>query len=285
MFDSFEFRRDRPVSAWISNFRTRGGTISEDGAKAVAAAIVDDATTDRRTSGKFRFRPSMLGTQCQRAHILSYVGAMKDQSKDEWLQMADAGTWLHYKWQAELSSQYVDIDDNNVLPLLRDIEVPIEIPEWKLRGQADGLMTDNSVLEIKTLSDPKFKGYRGSPSVENWDDPPVAHRMQILAYMRALGCGRGSLVYVNRSSNEFREFRLSYDYPLMEKMDAFFADLNDYLKRDLMPKMLPSCKAIAHDLVGYDSTGTDKPWQWCGFMNTCFHMEKTLGTKISEAQR
>ena len=257
---------DKPVTAWVEAWRAGRGKITKEGINRVTEVMRNDVGTDRRSDGRARLRPSMIGNPCQRAQLLSYLGAPKKDPVEIYVQMADAGSWLHYKWQAEgLSAGW-----------LTDVEVQIEIPGWGLRGSADGIMKDGSIFELKTVGNDKFYGRRGGKSVSDWAAPNPEHVRQVDAYMYATGARAASIVYVNRDSNAFREFRVNWDEERFQELDSFVQGMLASIRQQQLPAILPGCaRVMAGDVLEGCTKAEAAAWQrqhdWCDFHESCEH--------------
>lgn len=253
-----------PVTAWVEAWRGNKGQISTEAITKVTEVMKTDFGSGRRSDGKGRFRPSMIGNPCQRAQVLSYLGMPQKDSVEIYVQMADAGSWLHYKWQAEgLSAGW-----------LSDIEVQIEVPEWNLRGSADGIMSDGSIFELKTIGNDKYYGRRGGKPVSEWDEAKPEHIRQVDAYMYATGAQAASIVYVNRDSNAFREFRVTRDADRIAALHQFVQEMIASIESEKIPAILPGCDRVMRGDVMDDCTKAEvKVWtqqhDWCNFHEIC----------------
>ena len=253
-----------PVTAWVESWRAGKGRITAEAIATVTDVMKTDFASDRRSDGSGRFRPSMIGNPCQRAQVLSYLGVPQRASVEVYTQMADAGSWLHYKWQAEgLSAGW-----------LTGVEVQIEIPEWGLRGSVDGIMSDGSIFEAKTLGNDKYYGRRGTKPVSEWDDPVLEHVRQVDAYMYATGSHAASLVYINRDSGAFREFRVLRDTNRMASLSHFIQEMIAMIDSQKIPDILPGCLRVMRGDVIDDCTKAEvKEWSkqhdWCNYHEVC----------------
>lgn len=253
-----------PVTAWVEQHRAGGLRITPDAIETVTEAMKADFGSGRRSDGSGRFRPSMIGNPCQRAQVLSYLGFPQRESVEIYVQMADAGSWLHYKWQAEgLSAGW-----------LTDIEVQVEIPEWGLRGSVDGRCKDGSVFELKTVGNDKYYGRRGTKPVSEWEQPVAEHIRQVDAYMFATGAQAASIVYVNRDSGAFREFRVNRDSDRMASLHEFVQEMIASIESKKLPVIQPGCLRVMKGDVLDDCTKAEvAAWKrqhdWCDFHEVC----------------
>jgi hypothetical protein len=258
MSDTIRERRMNqcPVTVWTEEWRAAGKIITDDAIDTVLATIAKDLKSGSRADGSDRLRPSGIGNPCGRAQVFSYLGIQQGPKNPEYEEMADAGSWLHYKWQLEgVSAQW-----------LTDIEVPVEIPEWGLRGAMDGLCIDGSVLELKTVGTAKYQGLRKAPPVEVWAGPNEEHLRQVYAYMHAVDSRAASIVYIDRDSNAFREFRVEWDQSYFDAMNETILGLVGHIERKELPVIMPGCRAV---MDGTADSRQKSKFNFCDYRNTC----------------
>lgn len=260
---------DYPVTAWIEQYRRQGSPMNMDCLEIAYQAMVKDLSTGNRADGKGRLRPSAIGDTCARAQAFSFFGAPTAE-KEDWIeQKAMGGTLSHYWFQAEgMSAGWIT-----------DIEVPVEIPEWRLRGQLDGMCIDGSVLELKTLSTQKYEGlYRKYLPVAKWTSAKPDHIKQCHAYMHATGARFASIVYMDRGERTFREFRIAFDQALFDEMDAQAKHILALADDRRLPDRLFGCQMLQD---GYDPKLFDESdvnsWldeqRWCNYKEICRHAD------------
>jgi hypothetical protein len=257
-----------PVTDWVYAWRESDQEASEWAIKTVADTLVADVLSGRRSDGSGRFRPSMIGNDCQRAQVFSYLGFDQAEGKPEWTQMADAGSWLHYKWQYEgLAAGW-----------LVESEIQIEIPEWELRGAVDGLCVDDSVFELKTVGTDKYMGRKHTLPVSKWETPMRDHIRQVHAYMHATSTRAASIVYVDRDSNAFREFRVLWDPAIFEEMDSFVKEMQASVKAKVLPPILNGCQQAMEAVRNpgaFDTpvgkTPAGRRFNFCNYRDVCEH--------------
>jgi len=255
-----------PVTNWVMQWRTAGEPYTEEALIKVHEIRLADLLTGRRSDGSGRFRPSMIGNPCQRAQVFSYLGYEQIDSVPEYKEMAHVGSELHYGWQEQgLSAGW-----------LIDAEVEVDLPQWRLRGQMDGLCKDNSVFELKTLGHAKYWGKKnGTIAVEKWTNPRPEDVRQVHAYMYALGLSQASIVYADRDSNDFREFRVPFDEMLFQGMDSFISKMIRYVDLGQLPPILDTCEEAMDELAArgpFDSLSkgtSSRTFNYCNYRHIC----------------
>lgn len=258
-------RGEFPITAHMEKWRRSGSNMDLDCLEIAIDAMFDDLESGKRSDGRGRLRPSKIGHPCPRAQAFSYFGAEQGEKPDWVAEKAKGGSLAHYWFQAEAMSAGA----------LTDIEVQIEIPQWRLRGQLDGLIVDGSVFELKTISTDKYNGrFKGWIPVSKWESPKLDHIKQTNAYMLATGAESASIVYMDRGEQAFREFRIHRDEKLLDEMNEMVEDLLDQADDGELPERLFGCEMLQD---GYDpdehSTLEVNSWldgmKWCDYKDIC----------------
>lgn len=254
-----------PITVHMEKWRREGSNMDMDCLRIAMEAMYKDVSTGNRADGKGRLRPSNIGNPCQRAQALSYFGAPQEE-KPDWVQeKAKGGSLAHYWFQAEGMSAGV----------LTDIEVEIEIPQWRLKGQLDGFINDGSIFELKTISTDKFNGrFKGWVPVSKWEKPKEDHIRQVHAYMLATEAISSSVVYMDRGEQAFKEFRVDRDENLLDQMDSEAKTLLKNADNGILPDRMFGCEMLQD---GYDpaehSTIEVNKWlegmKWCNYKEMC----------------
>lgn len=266
-----------PVTDWVETWRDNGEKYTEEALRRVCEIKIKDKLSERRSDGSGRFRPSMIGNPCARAQVLSYLGFDQAEGKREWEQMAHAGSELHYAWQEQgLSAGW-----------LKDVEVEINIPTWRLRGQADGQCIDGSVFELKTIGSDKYWGKRnGTMPVAKWEHPVAEHVRQVHAYMYAMKTDWASIVYIDRDSNDYREFRVPFDEKVFDAMNEFVLAAIDDIDSQRLPVIQPGCAEVMAERATFDPFAPTKPssrttgsrrFNFCNYREVCEHAQFPKG--------
>ena len=135
---------------------------------------------------------------------------------------------------------------------LSDIEIQVEHTPWQLKGAMDGMLSDGSGFELKTVN------YRKFAKILKDNAPLEEHLMQVHAYMRALNLTHFSIVYENRDSANWKEFRVPRMSYIDEKLDSLMNNLDFHIGAKTLPFILESCMV---------QKGTS--WTYCDWKDVC----------------
>lgn len=240
----------KPVTEGMKRFLSpqseggRGGIFTAPALQRVHQVMVADLATRRDGAG--RFRPSMLGDVCMRRQLLSYHGAAQDEPDMALTQLFSEGTWKHYYWQAAgLSEGFLSAIE---------VEMRVEGVKW---GQADGLVADGSLFELKAVRNTVF-----NQVVLTRRQPKGEHMLQAVAMANNLGVDEVSLVYTDRNTGGWHEFRIDRDDAWFKVASAELSRREDVLHKhrddETMPAMLPECSRARGDV-----------WKECRFQRSC----------------
>ena len=164
-----------------AKWRDSGSNYTKEAVERVLEVMSNDMLTSHRESGEGRVRASMLGDVCKRRQQLSFRGFTAGHFSPSTLEIFDTGTFAHYKWQLRgLSAGW-----------LRDIEVPV-FTDDHLGGNLDGVMSDGSVFEFKTINPQGFKKVLAEGALPS-------HVLQAHSYMHALEVDRAHILYEDKS--------------------------------------------------------------------------------------
>lgn len=173
-----------------------------------------------------RFSASSMG-ECERRILFGYAGAPQLPVPPDTLDLMGLGEWGHLRWQAEgLSMGYMSQG-----------EVWLHDKGLRIGGSADAILSDNSVFELKTVRSQKYA------KITRDLEPVYAHRLQAEAYMMMGGYWAVSLVYEDRDSGAFHEFRFARDDAVERDLLERLAKLNRFVDLDALPEMLYDCEA------------------------------------------
>lgn len=182
-------------------------------------------------AGKFkhpragRFSPSSIAG-CKRRLLFGFAGAPEVGENIDAQDLMGLGSWGHLRWQHEgLSMGY-----------MLDAEVWTFDRRRRIGGSIDGMLYDDSVFELKTVFGPKF-----SRITQQNRTPEYEHRLQFQAYVESEGVELGSVVYEDRGTGRYFEYRIAPDEKLSKDLEVKLDELNNRAEEDDLPPMLEDC--------------------------------------------
>jgi len=181
-------------------------------------------------TGSSRLRKRMFrasaATTCTRAQVFKWIGVPVRQDIDsKTAGIFATGNFMHLKWQmAGLTEGW-----------LEEAEIPVDREDLHAGGTMDGVMYEGGGFEYKTIND------RGFNKVTSFG-PLDGHLYQVHNYMYLGEIDHFSVVYENKNTAEWREFRVERDDFLITQAEVRFTQLNEYVDAEALPKILPDCK-------------------------------------------
>lgn len=182
--------------------------------------ILTPSTGDR--SGAFH--PSQL-YQCPRAQVFGYFNVPVNRSYNPTLQnLFNDGHFRHLRWQIMLLSAGI----------ITDVEVPVNIPEFRLTGSMDGMNANEDwMFELKGTSQFKTIMQRGALP---------AHIKQVNAYLLASGLEKAIIVYECKSSQDWTEIEVNRDEKTCNEINNILTELNGAIDNNTLPEVKSDCK-------------------------------------------
>lgn len=181
-------------------------------------------------SGSQRLRKKMFRASaahdCARKQVFKYLGMpARDEIESRLSNIFATGNFLHLKWQMQGLTE----------GWLTECEVPVDRPELNAGGTMDGVLYTGGGFEFKTIND------RGYGKVTSFG-PLEGHLAQTDNYMYLGDLDHFSIVYENKNTGEWREFRVGRDENRMRDAKEGFERLNEHLANKTLPKILSDCQ-------------------------------------------
>lgn len=129
-----------------------------------------------------------------------------------------------------------------------EVNIP---PQELIRGRADAVLSDGKdlyLLDIKSMNSLVFK---------NLNQPKEEHINQIQLYLHYLDPKKGILLYVNKDTQELKEFMVSYDAERVQSLLKELSDLKTKIDSNIIPPRIPTWP-------------DDWQCQYCQFKEICF---------------
>ena len=186
------------------------------------------------------FHPSQL-YQCPRKQLFEFYGLVGQKEFNPVLSnLFNDGHFRHLRWQIMLLNAGI----------LTDVEVKVEIPEYRLAGSMDGMNKDEGwMFELKGTSQYSSVVQRGAMP---------AHTKQIHAYLLASGLESALIVYECKISQQWQEIEIVRDQKIINEVEAILQGLNKAVDTGELPEAYDDCK---------NKTGTE--FQQCPFSGVC----------------
>ena len=161
--------------------------------------------------------------KCGRAVFFKFKNAPRANMEPKVLRMFDHGDYIHQLIMKPLLS----IRDINVVAA--EINIP---PQELISGRADAIISDGRnlyVLDIKSMNSMIFRNL-AEPKEENID--------QLQLYLHYFKIPKGILLYVNKDSQELKEFVVNYDEKRAKSLLADLSELKKKIDSDIVPERL-----------------------------------------------
>lgn len=203
-----------------------------------AARIISHILTKNEERIRTESWSASSAGRCLREQQFVYLGFPQGESKYKQLNIFANGDYVHLRHQvAGLSEGYYT-----------DVEVPVLIPEFKVKGTMDAICEDGSIVDIKSMNTYVFKKQfeEGKPKEE--------HVRQVHAYMRATGIRKARLLYEDKNTQEVQEFVVDWEDEVNEKNEDDWRDLSILTQREELAPAYPE---------------GDERCEWCVFNTKC----------------
>lgn len=173
-----------------------------------------------------RFSPSAIG-ECHRRVVFGYAGAPQLPPDIDNQEMMDHGTISHLKWQLEgLTMGY-----------MTEAEVWVHDEELLSGGSMDADLHDGSIFELKTAGMFVYNKIVLDQRAPKWEN-----LLQVHNYFLLSGADWASVVYEDRSSGQFHEFRVARDPKIEKEVLRRLRSYKSYVEEDELPPMLEMCE-------------------------------------------
>jgi hypothetical protein len=191
----------------------------------VAAVLRGDYNRPR----KGRFSPSSIG-KCPRRVLFGFAGAPEVGENPDSSDLKGLGKWGHLRWQAE----------GLTLGWMEAGEVWTFDPARRIGGSIDGMNADDAVVELRSGVGPKF-----TRVVAQNQEVEEEHRLQVQVYAETEGAELASIVYEDRGTGDFHEFRVEPTDQMSRRLAQRLEELNNRVEDDDLPPMLDDCERRA----------------------------------------
>ncbi len=214
--------------------------------------LIDKFYLDRerdRNRDQTRFYITDAG-RCPRAIFFKFKKAPKEEMEARVLRMFDHGDYIHRLILNTLFS----------LGLVRSSEINIP-PQEIVGGRADAILSFDRelyVLDIKSMNSMVFK---------NLDEAKEENINQLQLYLHFFKIPKGILLYVNKDTQELKEFIIQYNPAITKDLLNNLSNLKTKIDSNVIPSRIPSypddwqCKYCAFREICAIANGGEVNWE------------------------
>lgn len=215
--------------------------------------LIDQFYLDRekgRNRDQIRFYITDAG-RCPRSIFFKFKKAPKEEMEARVLRMFDHGDYIHQLIMRSL----IAIRDVRVITAEVDIA-----PQEIVSGRADAILSDKKdlyVLDIKSMNSMVFK---------NLEEAKEENINQLQLYLHFFKIPKGILLYVNKDTQELKEFIVNYNQKTAESLLKDLADLKMKIDSNVIPSRILAypddwqCKYCAFREVCGMANGGEVNW-------------------------
>jgi len=162
--------------------------------------------------------------KCGRAIFFRFKKAPAEEIEPRVLRLFDHGDSIHRLIMKPLLSM------KEIHVIASEVDIP---PQELIRGRADAIISDGKdlyVLDIKSINSMLFKSL---------ESPKEEHINQIQLYLHFLDPKKGILLYVNKDTQELKEFIVKYDPQRVQSLLKILYDLKKKIDANIVPARIP----------------------------------------------
>jgi CRISPR/Cas system-associated exonuclease Cas4 (RecB family) len=198
-------------------------------------------SNQRKDKQQHHFYISDAG-KCPRAVFFRFKKAPAEEIEPRVLRLFDHGDSIHRLIMKPLLSM------KEIHVIASEVDIP---PQELIKGRADAIISDGKdlyVLDIKSINSMLFKSL---------EQPKEEHIDQIQLYLHYLDPKKGILLYVNKDTQELKEFIVEYDSQRVQSLLKILYDLKKQIDSNIIPSRIP---------------GWPDNWQcqYCQFKEICY---------------
>jgi len=190
--------------------------------------------------------------KCSRAIFFKFKKAPREEMEARILRLFDHGDYIHQLIMRPLLSM------RGIHVVASEVNIP---PQELIRGRADAVLSDGKdlyVLDIKSMNSMIFKSLT---------QPKEDHINQLQLYLHFLDPQKGILLYVNKDTQELKEFVVSYDAKRVQSLLNILKDLKIKIDANIIPQRIPEwpdnwqCKYCSFKEICKMSNGGEVNWE------------------------
>ncbi len=161
--------------------------------------------------------------KCPRAIFFKFKNAPREEIEAKVLRMFDHGDHIHQLIMKPL------VSTREIHVVAAEVKIP---PQELVSGRADAIISDGKdlyVLDIKSMNSMVFRNL-SQPKEENID--------QVQLYLHFFKIPKGILLYVNKDTQELKEFIVDYDKKRAQSLLDELAELQKKINSNTIPERL-----------------------------------------------
>ncbi|HDH99266.1 MAG TPA: Dna2/Cas4 domain-containing protein [bacterium] len=173
----------------------------------------------RKEMGQHHFYITDAG-KCQRAIFFRFKKAPAEAMEPRLLMIFDHGDHIHQMIMKALFGA------RKMHVVAAEVNIP---PQEIVSGRADAILSDGKdlyVLDIKSINGQIFR---------NLSSPKSDHINQVQLYLHFFKLKKGILLYVNKDTQELKEFLVDYNQQICEYLLRELSLLKDKIERNIVP--------------------------------------------------
>lgn len=162
--------------------------------------------------------------KCPRAVFFKFKKAPAEEMDPRVLMMFDHGDHIHQLIMKPL------FGIRGIQVVAAEVNIP---PQELISGRADAILSDSKdlyVLDIKSINGQIFKSL---------SEPKEEHINQIQLYLHFFKQKKGILLYVNKDTQELKEFLVSYKPEIAQLLLGELKDLKTKIDKNIVPDRIP----------------------------------------------
>lgn len=162
---------------------------------------------------------------CLRQRQFTFLGFPRKRVDDRTMNIFANGDFVHLRHQvAGLIEGYIS-----------EVEVPVTLPAFRLRGTMDARLNNNAIGEFKSIY------HFGFSQVMSFG-AKADHVQQVHAYMLCTGLDRAHIVYEDKDTQNIKEFVVQRDPEIIKSVIRDLQALNMATEEKKFLPMLPECR-------------------------------------------
>lgn len=163
--------------------------------------------------------------KCPRAVFFKFKKAPAEEMDPRVLMMFDHGDHIHQLIMKPL------FGIKGIQVVAAEVNIP---PQELISGRADAILSDSKdlyILDIKSMNGLIFKSLA---------EPKEEHINQIQLYLHFFKQKKGILLYVNKDTQELKEFLINYKPEIAQYLLNELKDLKTKIDKNIVPDRIPS---------------------------------------------